>query len=160
MIYFFLHDFSSNYDKVHKQLEECALVTKTTVACIEILQNEVNNMANDEARIRSAYKSLVEIYMNCMNIDKIWLPLFRKAFETVVNDPTIRDHCKVYIKYLKILKHLKDYEALVKSTIQMLEIYPNEFIPLEMICWVYVNKQNDIQFSFEVSFVNYSQYEF
>lgn len=143
---------------MHKQLEECALVAKTTVACIEILQNEVNNTANDEARIRSAHKSLVEIYMNCVNIEKTWLPLFRKAFETVVSDQTIRDHCKIYIKYLKILRNLKDYEALVKSTVQMLEIYPNEFIPLEMICWVYVNKRDDKHFPFEVSFVDYSQY--
>lgn len=138
---------------MHKQLETCALANKTTVACIEILQDEANNEANDEERSRSAYKSLVEIYMTCMNVDRNWLELFRKAFESVVNDQTIRDHCKIYNKYLKILRNLKDYETLLKSSIQMIEIYPREFIPLEMVCWVYVNRYNDKDFRFKVSFL-------
>lgn len=138
---------------MHKQLETCALANKTTVACIEILQDEANNKANDADRTRSAYKSLVEIYMTCMNIDRNWLELFRKAFESVVTDQTIRDHCKVYNKYLKILRNLKDYETLLKSTIRMLEIYPREFLPLDMVCWVYVNKYYDTDFRFEVSFL-------
>lgn len=143
--------FSSSYDKVHKQLETCALVTKVTVECIEILQDEVNNTANDADRIQSAYKSLVEIYMNSTNIEKTWSALFRRAFEAVINDQTIHDHCKKYIKYLKILKNLNDYETLLKSAIQMLEIYPKEYLALEMVCWVYVNRYTEKDLRFEVS---------
>lgn len=123
----------------------CALVTKLTATCIEILDNDINS-SSDQAQIQSAYKSLVEIYMTCLNIEKNWLPLFRKAFESVIEDQSIRDHTKVYIKYLKILKNLKEYEVLLKKSIHMLEFYPNEYIPLDMICWIYVNKygQNDL----------------
>lgn len=130
---------------MHKQLEQCALVTKLTVICIEILENEVNT-SNDDAQIQSAYKSLVEIYMTCSNIERNWLALFRKAFESLINDQSIRDHCKVYNKYLKILKNLKDHAALLDQSIKMLELYPTEYIPLEMVCWIYVNKfdQNDL----------------
>lgn len=133
---------SSSYEKVHKQLEVCALVTKVTNTCIEILDNEVN-ASNDPAQIQSAYKSLVEIYMTCLNIDKTWLQLFRKAFESVIQDQSIRDHSKVYIKYLKILKNLKQYEVLLDHSIHMLEFYPNEYIPLDMICWIYVSKYGE-----------------
>lgn len=122
---------------------------KTLTACIEILQNELN--CGNEDRIESAYRSLVEIYMNCTNIDRCWLPLFRKALECVINDVDIRDHCKVYIKYLKILKHLKDPEALLRNAVSMLDIYPKEFIPLEMVCWVFVNRYEDKTFCFDVS---------
>lgn len=127
------------------------MITKNLNACLEILQDEVDSTKNDAERIQSAYKSLVEIYMICMNIDRTWQPLFRKAIESIINDHTIRDHCKVYIKYLKILRNLNDYEALLKSTVQMLDIYPNEFIPLEMVCWVYVNTYHQKKFPFAVS---------
>lgn len=142
--------FSSSYEKVHKQLETCALVTKNTSTCIQILENDMKT-GNDEARTRSVYKSLVEIYMTCINIDKEWMILFRKAFESVVNDHNIRDHVKVYIKYLKILRNLKEYDALLKSAIQMLEMYPAEYIPLEMVCLVYVNKYGQKDICFDVS---------
>lgn len=130
-------------------------MTKTTIVCIEILQNDVNSTEDGE-RVRSAYKSLVEIYMSCMNIDRNWLPLFRKAFESVLDDQTIRDHCKVYIKYLKILRNLNEYEMLMKSSVQMLEIYPTEYIPLDMICWIYVNDYHKKESSFEVSCVKWN----
>lgn len=112
-----------------------------TNTCIEILDNDIKNSSSgdDEAHIQSAYKSLIEIYMTCSNIEKNWLPLFQKAFESVIKDQSIRDHSKVYIKYLKILKNLKDYAALLDNSIHMLEFYPNEFIPLDMICWIYVS---------------------
>lgn len=141
---------SSSYEKVYKQLETTALVTKTTVTCIEILQNDVNS-SSDEQRIQSAYKSLVEIYMTCMNIDRTWLPLFRKAFESVVDDQSIRDHNKVYIKYLKILRNLNEFDVLLKSAVKMLDIYPTEYIPLDMICLVYVDKYYENNSDFEVS---------
>lgn len=137
---------------MHRQLETCALVNKVTSTCIEILQNEVNT-ANDEERVRSAYKSLVEIYMTCTSIDRSWLPLFRKAFEAIVGDRGIRDHNKVYVKYLKILRSLKEYEALLKSSIRMLELYPSEYIPLDMVCLVYVNKYFENDLNFQVKFV-------
>lgn len=142
---FFIYFDRTSYEKVHKQLEVCAIVTKLTSTCIEILDNEVNT-SNDQAQIQSAYKSLVEIYMTCLNIEKNWLPLFQKAFESVIKDQSIRDHSKVYNKYLKILKNLKQYEVLLDSSIHMLEFYPNEYIPLDMICWIYVSKygQNDL----------------
>lgn len=130
---------SSSYEKVHKQLEVSALVTKLTATCIEILGNDIRK-ANDRAQIESAYKSLVEIFMTCTNIEKNWLPLFRKAFESVINDQNTRDHSKVYTKYLKILKNLKEYEVLLDKSLHMLEFYPDEYIPLDMICWIYVNK--------------------
>lgn len=131
-------------------METCALVTKTTVQCIEILQSEVSS-AHDEQRIKSAYKSLVEIYMTCTNIERTWLPLFRLAFESVVGDSSIRDHCRIYIKYLKILKNLKEYELLLKSAVQMLEVYPKEYIPLDLVCFVYVKNYHQNEFDFKVS---------
>lgn len=137
---------------MHKHLEISALVTKTTAACVEILQNETKT--EDAARIQSAYKSLVEIYMTCTNIERATWPLFRDAFESVIDDQSIRDHCKVYVKYLKILRNLKDNEALLKNSIKMLELYPNEYIPLEMICWVYVNNYEQNVLNIEVSFCN------
>lgn len=138
---------SSKYEEVHKKLQVCALVVKTTSACVEILQNEVNS-SNDQNRVRSAYKTLVDIYMFDTAKDKLWLPLFRESFEFVISDRTINEHCKLYIKYLKILKKLKDYDVLLKSSIEMLGMYPKEYIPLDMICWVYVQKykQNDETF--------------
>lgn len=141
---------SSNYERVHKQLETCALVTKTTVQCIEILQSEVNS-AHDEQRIKSAYKSLVEIYMTCTNIERTWLPLFRLAFESVVGDSSIRDHCRIYVKYLKILRNLKEYKMLLKSAVQMLDVYPKEYIPLDLVCFVYVKNYSQNDFDFNVS---------
>lgn len=125
-------------------------MTKTILQCIEILQNEVNPK-HDEKRIQSAYKSLVEIYMTCLNIERKWLPLFRKAFEFVISDSNIRDHCKIYIKYLKILKNLDENEMLLKSSTEMLESYPNEYIPMDMVCLVYVKNYNNPSFDFQVS---------
>lgn len=140
---------SSCYAKVHKLLETCALAQKTIVACIEILQNEVNS-ASDAERVKSANDSLVQIYMTCQNIDRSWSPLFRKALESVIHDQNIRDHCKVYIKYLKLLRNMKDYALLLKCSVQMLDIYPNEFIPRDMICCVYVKNYYEKSQNFEV----------
>lgn len=140
---------------MHKKLQVCALVVKTTSACIEILQNEVTS-SNDQKRVRSAYKTLVDIYMFDTAKDKLWLPLFRESFEFMISDRTINDHSKLYIKYLKILKKLKDYDdVLLKSSIEMLGMYPKEYIPLDMICWVYVQKykQNDDTFKVSQCFV-------
>lgn len=89
--------------------------------------------------------------MNCMNISKTWLPLSRQAFEAIVDDQQIQNHCKIYVKYLKILRNLEDYDALLKSALQMLEIYPNEYIPLDMVCMTYVNKYHHKDFDFQVS---------
>lgn len=138
----------AKYEEVHAKLQVCALVTKTTNACIAILQNEVNS-ATDQKRVRSAYKTLVEIYMGDTCKDKSWLTLFRESFEFIIADRTIKDHCKFYIKYVKILKKLKEYDDLLKSSIEMLSMYPKEYIPLDMICWVYVKKckQNDKTFN-------------
>ncbi|XP_031639627.1 tetratricopeptide repeat protein 37-like, partial [Contarinia nasturtii] len=143
----YLQRVPSSYVKVHKQLETCALAQKTMIACIEILENELNS-ASDAAQVKSANESLVQIYMTCQNIDRSLWPLFRKVFESTIHDPHIRDHCKVYIKYLKLLRNLKEHETLLKCSVQMLEIYPNEFIPMDMICWVYVQKyyENDFKF--------------
>lgn len=146
--------YRSKYEEVHKKLQVCALVVKTTSACIKILQNEVTS-SNDQKRVRSAYKTLTDIYMFDTAKDKSWLPLFRESFEFVISDRTINDHCKLYIKYLKILKKLKDYDVLLKKSIEMLEMYPKEYIPLDMICWVYVQKykQNDDTFRVSKHFV-------
>lgn len=106
--------------------------------------------SSDDAQIQSAFKSLVEIYMTCLNIDRNWLPLFRKAFESIIKDQGIRDHCKVYIKYLKILKNLQEYAALLDHSIEMLGFYPNEYIPLDMVCWIYVKMNDQADFDIEV----------
>lgn len=142
---------SSRYEDVHEKLQVCALASKTTNACIEILQNDVNT-SNDQKRVRSAYKALVNIYMGDMCKDNVWLPLFRESFEFIITDRTIKDHCKYYIKYLKILKKLKDYDALLRSSIEMLHLYRKEYIPLDMICWIYVQKYKQNDQSFNVSY--------
>lgn len=138
------------YPEVHRKLETCALVTKTTNACIEILHNEITQ-STDENRVRSAYNSLLEIYMSNTNIDKSWLELFRETFEIAIAERTTRNHVKVFIKYLKILNHLKRYELLLKRSLEMLSIYPDEYIPLDMICHVYVQMFNQKDFPFNVS---------
>lgn len=135
---------------MHRKLQVCALVTKTTNPCIKILQNEVNSAA-DQKRVRSAYKTLVEIFMGDMCKDKSWLSLFREAFEFIITDRTINDHCQLYIKYLKILKKLKEYDVLLQNSIEMLSMYPKEYIPLDMICWVYVQKYKQNDHTFKVS---------
>lgn len=140
---------SSAYEKIHKELETCALVVKTRIECIEILKEEVNT--NDEQRVYSAYKSLVEIYMNGTNIDRSWWAFFRQAFETVVGDSGIRNHNQVFIKYLKLLRNLKEFEPLLNSSIRMLELYPTEYIPMDMICWVNINKYQSQDLSVKVS---------
>lgn len=142
---------SAKYEEVHKKLESCALVNKTTNACIDILKAEIDS-ANEEKRVRSAYKCLLEIYMNNTNIDKSWLELFRETLEIAISDRTMKNHIKVFNKYLKILKQLKQYELLLKRSLEMLSMYPNEYIPLDMICYVYVETYHRPGFCFNVSF--------
>lgn len=116
------------------------------------MDNEVK-ASNDESQIRSAYKSLVEIYMTCMNISKNWWPLFCSAFESVIGDQNVRDHCKLYIKYLKILRNLNKYEKLLKCCVELLKMYPTEYITMDIICQVYVNSfaSDQHNISFDVS---------
>lgn len=89
--------------------------------------------------------------MNNTNIDKKWLELFQEAFEIAIVDRTFNNHIKVFIKYLKILNHLKKYELLLTKAIEMLSIYPDEYIPLDMICRVYTEKFAEKDFPFNVS---------
>lgn len=142
--------YRNKYEEIHKKLENCAMITKLTNACIEILKDEVDS-AKEERRVRSAYKSLLDIYMNNTNIDKCWTQLFRETFEIIVSDRTIRDHIKVFNKYLKILKSLKMFDLLLKRSLEMLAMYPNEYIPLDMICFVYVETYYQSDFCFDVS---------
>lgn len=117
----------------------CALVVKISNACISILEEEVTK-SNDKNRVFSAYQSLVHIYMEAMNVDKSWLQLFRESFESIINDRTIHEHAKVFTKYLRILKYLRDSKALLARSIEMLSLYPAEYVPLDMICWLYVER--------------------
>lgn len=135
---------------MHRKVELVASVTSLTNSCIEFLQNEITK-SKDESRVRSAYLTLIDVYMNNTNIDKKWLELFREAFEIAIVDRTFNNHVKVFIKYLKILNNLKMYELLLTKAIEMLSIYPNEYIPLDMICRIYTEKFDDPEFSFNVS---------
>lgn len=125
-------------------------MTVLTSPCIELLEKEVRN-AKDEERVRSAYVTLIDIYMNNTNIDKKWLELLREAFEIAIVDRTFNNHVNVYIKYLKILNHLKKYDVLLAKAIDLLNFYPNEYIPIDMICRIYTEKFNDPEFPFDVS---------
>lgn len=117
----------------------CALVVKISNQCIAILDDEVTE-SNDKNRVFSAYQSLVHIYMESSNVDKSWLQLFRESFEAIINDRTVHEHAKVFTKYLRILKYLRDSEALLAQSIEMLSLYPTEYVPLDMICWLYVER--------------------
>lgn len=139
----------SKYDEVHRKLQLCALSNKTSSACIAILQSEVTE-SKDDKRVLSAYQSLVHIYMEIMNVDRTWLQLFRESFEFVISDRTIHDHAKTYSKYLKILKYLKDSDALLAESIKMLALYPDEYVPLDMMCWLYVERFKETDASYEV----------
>lgn len=145
-----LFSFSSKYNEVHRKVELVASVTNLTNSCIEFLQKEITK-SKDEGRVRSAYLSLIDVYMNNTNIDKKWLELFQEAFEIAIVDRTFNNHVKVFIKYLKILNNLKKYELLLTKAIDMLSIYPNEYIPLDMICRIYTEKFDDPEFPFNVS---------
>lgn len=136
--------------EVHRKLEDCALVTKLTNNCIEILQNEITN-ANDENRVRSAYESLLEIYMQAKETDKKWLELFKETFEIALADRGGRDHVKKFNKYLKILNHLKRWPLLLKRCDEMINLYRKEYVPLELICRVYAETFEDNEFTFEVN---------
>lgn len=145
-------DFSSKYAEVHRKVELVASVTNLTNSCVEFLQNEITK-SKDDARVRSAYLALIDIYMNNSNtiIDKKWLELFREAFEIAIVDRTFNNHVKVFVKYLKILMNLKKEEQLLTKCIEMLGIYPDEYIPLDMICRIYTEKFNEKDFPFNVS---------
>lgn len=135
---------------MHRKVELVASVTNLTNSCIEFLQNEITN-SKDEGRVRSAYLTLIDIFMNNTNIDKKWMELFQEAFEIAIVDRTFKNHIKVFIKYLKILNNLKKYELLLSKAIEMLSIYPDEYIPLDMICRVYTEKFTETDFPFNVS---------
>lgn len=79
------------------------------------------------------------------------MELFQEAFEIAIVDRTFKNHIKVFIKYLKILNNLKKYELLLSKAIEMLSIYPDEYIPLDMICRVYTEKFTETDFPFNVS---------
>lgn len=136
---------------MHRKVELVASVTNLTNSCIEFLQNEITE-SKDEGRVRSAYLALIDIFMNNTNIDKKWLELFQEAFEVAIADRTFNNHVKVFIKYLKILNNLKKYELLLAKSIEMLNIYPNEYIPLDMICRIYTEQFTETNFPFNVSF--------
>lgn len=106
--------------------------------------------SKDDKRVMSAYQSLVQIYMEPMNLDRMWLQLFREAFESIISDRTIHEHAKVYTKYLKILKHQKDFDALLAQSIAMLSLYPDEYVPLDMMCWLYVERLKETDAPYEV----------
>lgn len=122
-----------------------------TNSCIEFLQNEITR-SEDKARVRSAYFTLIDVYMNNTNIDKKWLELFQEAFAIAIQDRTFNNHVKVFIKYLKILNNLKKCEMLLTKLIEMLNIYPNEYTPLDMICRIYTEKFTEVDFPFNVSY--------
>lgn len=133
-------------------MELVASVTSLTNSCVEFLQHEITK-SKDEARVRSAYLALIDIYMNNSNttIDKKWRELFQEAFEIAIVDRTFNNHVNVFIKYLKILMNLKKEELLLTKCIEMLGIYPDEYIPLDMICRIYAEKFNETDFPFNVS---------
>lgn len=142
---------SSKYSEVHRKIELVASVTSLTNSCIEFLKKEITK-SKDESRVRSAYFTLIEIFMNNTCIDKKWLELFQEAFELVIDDRTFNNHVKVFIKYLKILNHLKKYEMVLTKSVEMLSIYPNEYFPLDMICRIYSENFAQPEFPFDVSF--------
>lgn len=137
---------------MHRKVELVASVTNITNSCIEFLENEIIK-SKDDGRVRSAYFTLIDIFLNNTNIDKKWLELFQEAFEIAIVDRTFKNHVKVFIKYLKILNNLKKNEMLLTKSIEMLNIYPKEYIPLDMICRIYTEKFNNTDFPFNVSCV-------
>lgn len=141
--------FSSKYADVHRKLEFCAAIVTLINKCISILANEIKN-AKDNGRVRSAYETLLQIYMNNTNIDREWLPLFEETFEIFIGDRTITQHTLKFIKYLKILKKQNKDELLVKRAQEMLSIYPKEYIPLELLCKVYIDNFSETDSSFDV----------
>lgn len=130
-------------------MELCATMVKLINACISILANEIRN-SSDNDRVRSAYETLLNIYMNNTNIDREWLPIFQETFEIFIGDRTIPQHTHKFIKYVKILKKLGKDELLVKRAQEMLAIYPKEYIPLELLCKIYVDRFNEADSTLDV----------
>lgn len=91
--------------------------------------------------------------MNNTNIDREWLQLFEETFEIFIGDRTIPQHSFKFLKYLKILKKLNKNELLIKKAQEMLSIYPKEYIPLELLCKIYVDHFDEIDSSFDVRFL-------
>lgn len=140
----------SKYSDVHRKLETCALVNKIANACISILQNEVSSVG-DQERVQSAYSSLVQIYLNNPNIEAQWLNLFREAFEVFIADRAVPNHCRMFTECLKILNKSKCYDVLIRRSIEMLRIYPKEYVPLDMLCSVYLQTYDKSDFNFMVN---------
>lgn len=139
--------FRAKYPELYKRLENAALVTKNANACVEILQKD--SLSEDEERVKSAYQSLVEIYLQS-TIDRRWFELFEKAFADVLTDQSVRSHCKKFNKYLRILAQLQKSDLLLVKCVEMLQLYPSETIPLESICRIYSEKCDDPDFDYEV----------
>lgn len=148
---------SSKYADVHRKLGLIAEINKLTNDAIEILENEVKK-SEDETRARSAYLTLMQIYMSQAAIDKKWLPLFKETFEVFIGDRTINNHLAKFLKYLKLLNRMKEYELVLKHSLDCLNIYPKEYIPLDMICRIYTETLNQSDFSFDVSFDSINLY--
>lgn len=90
--------------------------------------------------------------MQGREVDKKWLELFKETFEIAIADRSAREHSKKFTKYLKILNHLKRWPLLLKRCDEMLNLYPKEYNPLELICRVYAETFEDNDFNFEVNF--------
>lgn len=114
---------------------------------IKILCNEIKVENADRKYL--ALKSLLTIFMRTQNRElalEKYKDEFLECLEIGIEDRNHLYHIDIYQNYFKLLHEKQRLEQLIKSAEDMTAIYSNNVIPLEWICKVYIDNENNSSF--------------
>lgn len=136
------------YASVYQKLETAAMVTKNQNVCIELIVADIAKN-NDDKRIDLAYKTLLKIFLESSQVAERWYEEYCKALEYALKDSSTPNYIKIFRKYLKLLYTQKKFNVALTKCIELLSFHANEEIPLEIICKIYADTFEDVDFDFD-----------
>jgi superkiller protein 3 len=122
---------------------------------LEIFCHEIKLENIEEERKYLALKNLLSIFMKNREVAmEKYKEEFFECLEVGISDVNHMYHVDIYTHYFKILHHKQRFNDLVKAAEEMTTIYSNNVIPLEWICKVYIENDNNESFKINESLKN------
>ncbi|KAG5677413.1 hypothetical protein PVAND_007171 [Polypedilum vanderplanki] len=110
-----------------------------TIFCAEI--------KNENERKFLALKYLLNIFMKNRELAfEKFSDEFLECLEVGIKDKNHVYHVDIYQSYFKVLHQKQRFIELVKAAEEMVEMYPSSVIPLEWICKMYIENENNQSF--------------
>lgn len=140
--------YSDYYTKLTNLIDHSDITDHFELIEIFVAEIKIDNIE----RKYLALKHLLKIFMRNRDLaSEKYKDEFLECLEIGIQDRNHHQILDIFQYYFKILHHKERVVELVKAAEEMTSIYPNNIIPLEWICKVYIENESSASFKINES---------